>query len=170
MAYAGLVLIIAIYTSLPFSLSLSLDPLVCYHQSNTFTNGTDENITVMKPTYVLCRVVRTNFLTLVPDDYYKLNAAPGTVLTSYNHSSTYWDLLILLPCHCTNTMETMEIIGIPRDQNNHVQPIKFRVMWDCSSCQEGELTMHTLYLVSSCLGCVYLTLISFFSKTFVTPN
>ena len=121
--------------------------LVCYHQGNAFTSGTDKNITVTKLTYVLCRV-HGNFEELRLDALSESKAAPGTVL---HNRDDHWNLLILLPCNCTNNTKTVTVVAIPQHFNN-TATVSFHVMWNCSSCQRGELTTCIpSYIVSSCL-------------------
>ena len=97
---------------------------------------TDRNIIVKKPTYVLCSVVRGNFDSFSKDDNTRSNYF--TMLTPYNRSSTYLDLLFLLPCNCTDSVEKVTVSGFLRGQHISVSPLTFHVRWNCSSCQEGE--------------------------------
>lgn len=106
--------------------------LVCFHQGRAFTDGAVWNITVMEPTYVLCRVVRGNFQELQLSAYSNSIVAPETLLYNHNSSSIYWDLLILLPCNRTNTTKTVTVVAIPNYHHNTFS-VSFHVMWDCSS-------------------------------------
>ena len=123
-----------IYTSLSLFLVTGTD-LVCFHQGHAFTSGAVWNITVMEPTYVLCRVVHRNFLDLrLSADSY----APETLLYHHNGGSVYWDLLILLPYNCTNTAKNVTVVALSDPRPNHPPntiPVDFHVVWDCSSCK-----------------------------------